>query len=135
MCVVFSASGDTKSYHHSSSLIVPLLRWLLPGWSPEQIENLHYIFRKCAHMTEYAILAWMFWRAIRHSQAMPPRGWRWDESGLAWSLVFLYAASDELHQVFVPNRTGLVSDVAVDVSGAAIGLTLLWISGKIFKRW
>ena len=77
----------------------------------------------------------MFWRAIRHSQAMPPRGWRWDESGLAWSLVFLYAASDELHQVFVPNRTGLVSDVAVDVSGAAIGLTLLWISGKIFKRW
>ena len=57
------------------------------------------------------------------------------DATMAWSLVFLYAASDELHQVFVPNRTGMVSDVAVDVSGAAIGLTLLWISGKIFKRW
>jgi VanZ family protein len=65
----------------------------------------------------------------------PSRPWLWTEAGLTLAIVFLYAASDELHQVFVPGRTGQISDVFVDVSGAVAGLTLLWLGGKICKRW
>ena len=48
---------------------------------------------------------------------------------------FLYAASDELHQVFVSSRTALVSDVLIDSTGAAIGLLSLWGIGKLLKHW
>ena len=135
MCVIFTASSDADSARHSSIYFEPLMRWLFPSMSQAHIEQLHYAFRKCCHMTEFAVLAVLMWRAIRQPQRNDRRNWRWDEAGLALSLVFLYAASDELHQVFIPSRTGQISDVVVDVLGGAIGLTLLWLAGKKFKLW
>jgi len=135
MALIFSASADSNSYHHSSTLFEPLLRWLFPHMPQEQIGLIHHIFRKVGHLTEFAILALLLWRAIRRPQKSNPQLWCWDEAGLALAIVLLYAASDEIHQVFVATRSALVSDVFVDTSGGAIGLTLLWVVGKIFKRW
>ncbi len=103
--------------------------------SQELIETLHYLARKCGHLSEYAMLGLLLWRAIRQPQKTDPRPWLWPEAGLALALVFLYSASDELHQVFVPSRTGLVSDVCIDTLGGAAGLLLLWLLGMVFKRW
>ena len=36
-----------------------------------------------------------------------------------------YAATDEMHQLFVPGRSGQVSDVLLDSAGAIAGLALL----------
>lgn len=135
MGLIFSASADTQSFRRSSGLFYPLIHWLFPALSADTIEGIHYVFRKCGHLTEFAILALLFWRAIRQPKRGDSRPWRWDEAGLALALVFLYAASDELHQVFVPQRTGMVSDIFVDSVGGAIGLLLLLLFGKIFKRW
>ncbi len=135
MCVIFTASGDAESAHHSSIYFEPLMRWLFPSMSQAHIEQLHYAFRKCCHMTEFAALAVLAWWAIRQPQRNDKRQWRWDEAGLALGITLLYAASDELHQVFIPSRTGQISDVVVDVIGGAIGLTLLWLAGKKFKLW
>lgn len=134
MALIFSASADTNSYRHSSTLFEPLLHWLFPQMPQPQIETLHHLFRKCAHLTEYAVLALLLWRALHRPQKNQPRPWRWDEAGLAFALVFLYAASDELHQVFVPSRTALVSDVFIDASGGAAALAVLWFGKRIFKH-
>lgn len=148
MVVIFSVSSDTQSFHHSSTLFEPLMHWLFPQMPQPRIEHIHYLFRKCAHLTEYALLALLLWRAIHHTHGKrrrpageiepPPNGkfpWLWPEAGLALALVFLYAASDEIHQVFIPGRTGQVSDVLVDTTGGIIGLGLLWLSGKVLKHW
>jgi VanZ family protein len=150
MALIFSASADTRSYQHSSGLFVPLLHWLFPAMSLEHIEMIHHAFRKCGHLTEFAILALLYWRAIHHTRQPIPEPknieatpttpksegqWRWDEAGLALTLVFAYAASDEFHQIFVPLRTALVSDIFIDTSGGAAGLLVLWLTGKIFKHW
>ena len=37
----------------------------------------------------------------------------------------LIASSDELHQAFLPDRTGMFSDVLLDCSGALVMLSLL----------
>jgi VanZ family protein len=141
MAVIFSASSDNKSAEHTSKFFEPLLHWLFPHMSQPHIEAIHHVFRKCGHLTEYAILALLLRHAIRKSrknQPAPPvapehseAGWRWDEAGLALALVFLYGATDELHQVFVATRTAQVSDVLIDTSGGALGLFALWI----FVRW
>ena len=135
MGVIFTASSDADSARHSSIYFEPLMRWLFPAMSQPHIEQLHYAFRKCCHMMEFAVLAVLAWRAIRQPQRNDQRNWRWDEAGLALGLTLLYAASDELHQVFIPSRTGQISDVVVDVIGGAIGLTLLWLAGKKIKLW
>lgn len=45
-----------------------------------------------------------------------------------WLLAVLYAATDEIHQTFVPGRSGRVTDVLIDAAGAAVGvLVMAWL--------
>ena len=71
-----------------------------------------YVLRKCAHMTEYAILAALLYRAL--GRRIP-----------AFFAALTYAASDELHQRFVHGRHGTPVDVAIDAVGIVAGL-LVW---------
>ena len=134
MVIIFSASADGNSYRHSSLLFEPIVHWLFPHLAPERVEWLHHFFRKGCHFTEYAILALLCRDAIHRSVKNISPAWRWDEAGLALALVFTYAATDELHQVFVPTRTGQISDVIVDVGGGASGLMLLWLAKRFFYK-
>lgn len=72
--------------------------------------------RKAAHMTEYAILSVLIYIWLG----------KWKTA-----IVFaaLYAASDELHQRFVPGRAGRFGDVLIDSAGAIIGV-LIFIGVK-----
>jgi VanZ family protein len=125
MVLIFSASADAHSSEHSSYFVVPILRWLFPKMSPENIEDLHHFIRKCAHLTEYAVFTLLLWRALHLSKNSLP-AWSWPKVGGTLLVVFLYAASDEFHQSFVPTRTSRVSDVFIDTAGGAIGLLVLW---------
>lgn len=88
--------------------------------SRENIINaLQFPVRKAAHMTEYAVLTVLIYIAlavdgIKHK-------WR-----LCFSLTaaFIFACSDELHQLFVPGRCGAFTDVLIDTAGAAIAVFL-----------
>lgn len=124
MAVIFTASADSHSYEHSSRFVEPLLHWLFPNMPQETINIIHHILRKCAHLTVYAILALLLWRALHLSNNHLP-AWSWPKVGGTLLLVFLYAASDEFHQRFVPTRTPLFSDVLIDTAGGAIGLLVL----------
>ena len=129
MALIFSGSGDSKSFSHSSRIIVPLMRWLFPHLSQDELDLVVLLIRKCAHLTEYAVLAWLFWRAVRQPVKRDARPWSWSQAGGAILFVALYAASDEWHQTFVPGRDGCVRDVCIDTSGAVLGMLALWAYG------
>lgn len=72
-----------------------------------------------AHTTEYAILAFLMLRALRHYFSGRPLlvlGF------VAWALSTCYGMSDEFHQSFVPNRDANWLDVGFDSMGAACGV-------------
>lgn len=133
--LIFVASADTSSFHNSSRIIGPLVKWLLPSLTDPQVADVVFFVRKCAHATEYAVLAWLFWRAFRHALAVPPRTWSRRVARIAWLCTTIYAATDELHQCFVPNRQGSVWDVLLDSCGAVLGLGLIWIIGRWRRVW
>ena len=134
MIVIFTGSGDANSFQHTSTIFEPFVHWLFPSMSQDHVQTLHYLFRKCAHLTEYASLAVLFWRALRQPSSQPPRPWNWSEAARALGLVLVYAAFDELHQRFVPGRTGQISDVIVDVVGGTLGLAVLRVCHLIWNR-
>jgi VanZ family protein len=134
MAVIFSASSDRMSFQHSSRIIGPILRWLVPHLSDESVESIVFIVRKCAHLTEYAILGLLLWRALRKPVRKDPKPWQWRTAFRVTFLVLLYAASDEFHQAFVPSRQASVWDVLLDTAGAAFALLLLWGIGRITRR-
>jgi len=126
MTIIFSASSDTHSQQHSSRFFEPLLHWLFPSMSQTRVETIHHYFRKCCHLAEYAVLGLLVWRALHGTKSfLAP--WSWPKVGGTLLVVFLYAATDEFHQVFVPGRTPMISDVFIDTAGASIGLLGLWI--------
>ena len=71
--------------------------------------TLDVVLRKCAHMVEYGLLWLLWWRALGYGHPLP-----------AVAITLAYAASDELHQSFVPGRAGLVSDVLIDAAGVGL---------------
>lgn len=117
MCLIFSASADSQSVKHSSRIVEPFCRWIYPNVTAAQVETVQIIVRKGAHMTEYALLALLLLYALSTRRGDPRR---WMSS--AWVLSVAYAAADEFHQLFVPGRSGLVTDVLIDATGAALGL-------------
>jgi VanZ family protein len=135
MVLIFSASGDSASFKHSSRIIGPLLNWLFPNLSPETVILVVTAIRKCAHLTEFAILALLVWRARRKPVRGDTRPWLWSEAAEALWVAVFYASTDEFHQTFVPSREGCVRDVAIDSSGAVAGLFVLWILGRWRKLW
>jgi VanZ family protein len=127
LCVIFSASADTRSTERTSRFLEPFLRWIKPDISAEAIGVVRLIARKTAHVVEYAILAWLTWRAFRRPIRGDRRPWSWRLATGVLLCVILYAASDEWHQAFVPNRTGAFTDVCIDVAGGIIGIALVWL--------
>ena len=81
----------------------------------------HFITRKLAHFTEYAILGFLAARAFRTSPR-PAISSRWFLISL--TLVITFALMDEFHQTFVPSRTGSFYDSLIDIAG---GLTALLV--------
>ena len=49
-------------------------------------------------------------------------------------IVILYASTDELHQLFVPGRSGQVKDVLIDGCGAVIGALIIWGISYLFHK-
>jgi VanZ family protein len=135
MTLIFGFSSDSHSFQRSSRILEPLLRWLFPAMAADTRNELVFLARKCAHLTEYAVLALMVWRAWRKPVRRDPRPWSWPDAGVALLVAALYAATDEFHQTFVPGRDGCVRDVLIDSCGAAAGLFLLWLLGRWRKHW
>ena len=120
--VIFLGSTDLMSAEHTSRFIVPFLLWLKPGMSPKIIRSILFAMRKCAHVTEYAILALLLLRVLRSGLTLRMK------MPMLFGAVLLacavFAASDEFHQSFVKSRTPSVRDVLLDVAGAFFGLLI-----------
>ncbi|KEO81084.1 VanZ family protein [Tumebacillus flagellatus] len=79
-----------------------------------------FFIRKGAHITEYFILCFFLWQTYASTKLS-----RFAVYVLAAVTAVLYAASDEWHQTFVPNRTGHPIDVGMDSVGVVLALLIL----------
>ena len=99
---------------------LPVLAWAAVIFAFSSIPSLSSglgvwdtVLRKGAHVTEYAILGALLYRALER-----------DVPALAAGIA--YAATDELHQHFVRGRHASPIDVGIDAVGVAFGM-ILWL--------
>ncbi len=90
----------------------------LPSDDPDR-SFLQLLVRKAFHFSEYALLAALWWRALR--TRVEPR----TALMAAFALAAGYAVTDEVHQTFVDTRVGTPVDVLIDLAGAATAIALL----------
>jgi VanZ family protein len=121
--VIFSASTDTFSSVHTSQVILPFFRWLIPSISEERLDAIHFFIRNSAHFTEYFIFYLLLYRGIRGARL----GWHWSWAGAAWFLAAAYSALEEIHQSFLASRTASSRDSLLDSNGALFALFVLFL--------
>ena len=91
-----------------------------------QIET---IIRKCAHFALYLIGGTLTTNFISTTKVQGKRIIIY-----AIAFTFVYAITDEVHQLFVPGRSGEIRDVIIDTAGAITGTMLFWMLRKIVRR-
>lgn len=128
-CFVLFASSSNFSASNTSRIIRPLLLWLFPDISEASLAYVHFLVRKAAHLSEYALLALLAARAFRTSHGEKLRRLWWL---VAFALVACVALVDEYHQSFLPSRTGTIYDSLLDMTGGAAALAgaALWLARR-----
>ncbi len=124
---MFSSDSGTASSKKSDSVIINLVEII----SNKKVNNKDrdkyiekYVFpvRKCAHFTIYLILGILVISLLSEYRVVNFKAILY-----ALLIVFLYACSDEFHQLFVPGRSSEIRDVLIDSSGGFIGSYLYYL--------
>lgn len=91
-------------------------------------ETVVFIVRKIAHYSEYFILAILAYNLLRC--------YKDKRRSVIFSvlIIFLYACTDEIHQLFVIGRNGCIRDVFIDTFGGSTYLVLVSIYNYFKKR-
>ena len=99
-----------------------------------------FILKKSAHMAEYAVLYFLFWRATAEARIkIQSAGWRIKveltrqnlklTNNRIWLIPIIfglvYGLSDEYHQRFVLGRTSRLRDVGFDLAGLLMAMFLI----------
>lgn len=89
----------------------------------------HFLVRKTAHFSEYALLG------ILVAQALDPDGGAWRRRLLVIAGVLVLVPSiDEGIQLFVDGRSGQVTDVLLDCCGATTGVLIRTLVVRLWRR-
>lgn len=108
---------------------IPAIAWMImifilssrPDLPGNQIFILDFLFKKTAHIFEFTVLFLLWYWALGKKNP-------WE----ALMISIAYAFTDEIHQLFVPGRTGLLRDVAIDSIGMVI-MSLLIVKFDLWK--
>ncbi|SNT30381.1 VanZ like family protein [Anaerovirgula multivorans] len=93
------------------------------------ISRLNHLIRKNAHFFAYLVLGILVMNAMKRSGI---DGFK--RLILSLGICVLYAVSDEVHQLFVPGRSGQVKDVFIDSAGAVVGIVVSLGLSRIKKK-
>lgn len=123
----FSSQNGTKSTKTSdvvTSMVVNVTTSVTNKDVPREevkkkVEDSTFLVRKTAHFTEYLILGILVLQLLSDYTKVNKRM-------LLASLIicYLYAVSDEVHQIFIPGRTAKVIDTFIDGAGSLAGIII-----------
>lgn len=92
-------------------------------------ENIKMPIRKLAHFSIYTVLGIA---TICHMSTYSIV--RYKRIGCSLIIGMLYAISDEIHQLFVPGRSGQMTDVLIDTMGVLFGICVVLLGQNIIRK-
>lgn len=135
----FSSKSGEESGDMSRTLMDEIFDFLEMDENTRKI--VHLMIRKMAHIAEFALLGISVCVGLffMRDAEMIRIGSYHLLAAIAWGLTTLYAVTDEIHQIFVPDRGPSVKDVLIDSAGALVGVCFVmavgyWIAERKEKR-
>ncbi len=136
LIVIAFESTSTFSSQNTSGWIRPWIERFVGHINDQVWQVGHHLARKTGHFVGYGSLALTLLRAWLYTLGQDVRltlaRWRWGSVWRAIAGTFVVASLDELHQSFMPSRTGLFSDVVLDTVGGSVLCGVVWL---VFGWW
>lgn len=127
MLIIFLLSNEVAdtSSSRSDAIVNILTTSLNVSWSESLLT---FLTRKAAHIIAYFILGILVFNVTRTYSIIVRRA-----IVLSIALAFAYSISDELHQLFIPGRSGEIRDVIIDTTASTVGVLTCFYAHKIRK--
>ena len=123
-------SSEPLGADHTSVPLRSIFSAIFGDVSDARWEIVHHHIRKSGHFLGYGCIGlfWLraWWKSLPHSRFF-------QDVLLALLGTAMIASVDELHQSFLPNRTGTPVDVAIDCSGAVALQLLVYLFLRLFQ--
>lgn len=138
MVLIFSLSSQNadKSSATSGGIIEMVVRIfnhdfdeLTESQQKAIIEPFQFVVRKAAHFTAYAFLGILAFLSVVTYNKIPFTL----RLGISAAICLLYSISDEIHQTFVPGRSGEIRDVCIDFCGSLLAVLIATLFVKKSK--
>lgn len=130
----FSSQTAVESSETSRGLTVKIADFIstyLHIWSADQITNIiHTFVRKVAHFVLYFSLGLSASVSIYLVFGYK----RLKLMLITLAFCFLYAITDEIHQMFVPGRAAMIRDVIIDSCGALCSISIFVVANNVYLR-
>lgn len=147
--VIRLESTDMASASNTSNVLYTVIAAVVPHVDETFVSQLDEVLRKIGHFAGYGILSVLVFLALKNTNYDRLRPllsrswgmywrdfWRSDWALLGMMVTIVTAAFDEIHQTFIPSRTGRWQDVILDSCGAAVLQVIIYfLSRRAFKRW
>lgn len=137
-CIIifnFSSEKSTQSDETSGRLINILIELNpktknLTNNEKEEIKaNIVKPIRKIAHFTIFASLGGLIYVCLQTFEIKDSK-----RVVISEFLAFIYACTDEIHQLFVSGRSGQILDVLIDSGGSMFGILIVYIVVVVYKK-
>ena len=102
---------------------------IIDGKTVEEQGAIENTFRKLAHFCLYTLGGILILSHINLYKITDKK-----KVFISWILGTIYAISDEIHQLFIPGRSGEIRDVCIDSLGVVIGIILVLMLLKFIER-
>ena len=136
------------SAKNTGGLLYNVISLVAPRIDPATVDLLNEILRKTGHFIGYGILSLLVFFALKNTnrdrlRRLLQRPWGIylrDLWRLEWSFIGVMSALgmatyDEIHQTFIPSRTGRWQDVVIDTSGAiAMQVAVYLLAARKLKQ-
>lgn len=147
--VIRAESTDTASSANTDALLYRVVSFVFPHVQPWLVDDANAVLRKTGHFLGYAILSALVLLALRNTNRDRLRPllqrswgtrlhdqWRGEWALLGILLTVVTASFDEIHQTFIPSRTGRWQDVLLDTSGGVIMqlVIYLWCASLVRRQ-
>lgn len=128
--LMFYFSTSTFGGALTAWLLQQVLSWAHLNLAPDAFAFLHFLLRKLAHLTEYAMFAILLYGSLSGGKGF---AWRPRTALRCMALAVAYSLTDELHQAFVPGRGASLADCGIDTAGTALAMLLLYAGHRFVQ--
>ena len=94
------------------------------------LKKIEHIIRKTAHLLLYTLIGIITMSLMCTYNV---KGSKRIETSLIVGVI--YAVSDEIHQIFIPDRTASIIDVGIDSCGVLVGSLIVFLIFNVIKKF